>query len=208
MPRLSKEAHKEYRQYLRMEDGLGDLFDSVREYVSINNNYKWYCSVDIMQVRKCFPQACAKLSETVETFPISGSSPVHLFGGVVFNFNISTHFHRDHKDDTLCLVLVLMDEKCEGGELCLYEPGLVIKARPGDMVIFRSAEVSHFNMHFKGTRASLVFTTDSDFRRWLERRNGWNGHENFSGSFVEGINNDAIEGDESSNSEDKLSDGE
>ena len=43
-----------------------------------------------------------------------------------------------------------------GGELCLAEPGLVIRLRNGDGVIFRSSQITHFNLPFKGKRFSAM----------------------------------------------------
>lgn len=40
MPRLSKEAHSDYPQFLTMKDGLEDVFEYMREYVSTPVLYK------------------------------------------------------------------------------------------------------------------------------------------------------------------------
>ena len=62
---------------------------------------------------------------------------------------------RDTGDEDICLVLVLSD--CVGGELCLKVPGVVLKMIMGDVVSFKSGEISHFNLHYMGKRVSLVF---------------------------------------------------
>jgi hypothetical protein len=62
---------------------------------------------------------------------------------------------------------------CTGGELCLFEPGIVLDLHHGDAVIFASAAISHFNLHYKGYRASLVFHSDKSGLEWHKDRNGW-----------------------------------
>ena len=53
------------------------------------------------------------------------------------------------------------------------EPGIRLELKNGDLVLFRSRELSHFNLHFKGKRASIVFHSDSAGRGWVMDRNGW-----------------------------------
>lgn len=124
-------------------------------------------------MERLFPKIYKELSMSVEKMPVDGWSPVQPFAGLVINFNVTTRLHRDHKDDKICLVMVIKDDNCVGGELCFYEPGLVMKLRSGDIVIFRSSGISHFNLHFKGKRISLVFSSDADILRWLANSNGW-----------------------------------
>lgn len=108
----------------------------------------------------------------VEILPCHQNSPAYPFGGFVVNFNVSTLIHRDWKDLNLCMVIVI-SEDCVGGELALLEPGLVLDLQNGDMVLFPSGKISHFNMHYIGKRASLVFHSDSSSQSWIKDRNGW-----------------------------------
>ncbi|KAF8869528.1 hypothetical protein CPB84DRAFT_1755006 [Gymnopilus junonius] len=96
---------------------------------------------------------------------------VYPFGSYVLNVNVSTRIHRDTGDQHICLVLVISD--CVGGELVFKEPGLVLDLKNGDVVIFASKDISHFNQHFVGKRASLVFHTDSCSKGWVKDANGW-----------------------------------
>lgn len=83
-----------------------------------------------------------------------------------------TRAHRDHKDDTICVVLEFSD--CEGGEIVLFEPGVVIKLGEGRGCIFTSAITTHFNLDYVGERTSLVFSTDKDGKGWVDgNRGGW-----------------------------------
>lgn len=117
------------------------------------------------------PESYETLSFLIEALPNCDTSPVHPFSGFVLNVNVSTRIHRDWGDEDICLVLVLSD--CVGGELCLMEPGVVLNVKTGGVVIFKSSEISHFNLHYSGKRASMVFHTDRAARSWAKDRNGW-----------------------------------
>jgi len=94
------------------------------------------------------------------------------FGGFVVNLNVCTRIHRDPEDLRFCVVLVL-SESCRGGDLCFQELGLRLSLRNGDMVVFQSHALSHFNLHFQGKRASVVLHTDRAGLQWIDTRNGW-----------------------------------
>jgi hypothetical protein len=85
--------------------------------------------------------------------------------------NVMTRAHRDAKDQGYCLVMPLGD--FEKGDLCLYEPGFVIPLAPGDVIVFASREITHFNLHYKGERASFVFHTDMEMEKFQENYNHW-----------------------------------
>jgi hypothetical protein len=98
----------------------------------------------------------------------------HPFAGVVVNFCVSCNGHRDWIDKLLCVVIPFGD--WEGGELVLYELGLVIKLKPGDILIFPSCHITHFNLHFSGLRGSLVLHSDIQGDKWVKNLNGWSKH--------------------------------
>ena len=89
----------------------------------------------------------------------------------MINFNVATKIHRD-KDRCICVVLVV-SEDCSGGDLCLEELGIRFSLINGDLVAFPSQNISHFNTHFSGMRASIVFHTDADSESWISCRNHW-----------------------------------
>lgn len=78
----------------------------------------------------------------------------HVITGYVANINVTTKVRRDPNDKDICLVIVISSE-CEGGILCLMEPGLVLALRNSDAVVFPSCNISHFNQHYKGLQYSL-----------------------------------------------------
>lgn len=61
----------------------------------------------------------------------------------------------------------------------MMEPGLVIPLHCGDLIVFLSSAVTHFNLHYKGQRASLVLQTDREMKKWREGRNGWKDNSTF-----------------------------
>ena len=110
------------------------------------------------------------LSQYVDMLPCNDTSPVYPFTGFVLNINVTTLAHRDPEDERLCLLLIISD--CEGGELCFLEPGFVFALKLGDVIVFPSTKLTHFNTHFSGYRVSLVLHSDKHFRRWVEDNNG------------------------------------
>ena len=91
---------------------------------------------------------------------------------MVINLNAATLAHRDCKDQGLCVVIAIGD--FQGGELCLYEPGLVVPLRPGDIIVFPSTRITHFNIHYSGCRASIVLHTDREIDKWTNgQQNSW-----------------------------------
>jgi len=123
-------------------------------------------------LEELLPDSYKTLSYLIEALPNCDTSPVHPFSGFVLNVNVSLCIHRNWGDEDICLVLVLSD--CVGGELCLLEPGVVLKSNTGDIIIFKSADISHFNFHYTSKRASLVLHTDKAARSCAKDKNGWN----------------------------------
>lgn len=106
-----------------------------------------------------------------DILPGKQSSPVYPYGGLVVNINICTRAHRDMKDRTWCVVLPV--GTFTGGDLCFLEPGLVLELHPGDLLVFPSRHITHFNLHFVGKRVSMVLHSDRDSEQWIQDRNGW-----------------------------------
>lgn len=96
------------------------------------------------------------------------------FVGIVVNFCVSTDGHRDWSDKCLCVVIPF--GLWDGGEIVLHELGVVIKMKSGDILVFPSWKITHFNLHFKGLRGSFVFHSDNQGDKWVEDYNGWHGH--------------------------------
>ncbi|EPS96417.1 hypothetical protein FOMPIDRAFT_1130348, partial [Fomitopsis schrenkii] len=130
------------------------------------------------QVAHMLPSEYEHLSATASLLPDNCASAVRPFVGLVINLNVSTLAHRDAKDDSICLVLAIGD--FDGGELCLYEPGLLVPLRHGDFVVFPSCSVTHFNLCYTGQPASIVLHTDREMVKWrAEDRNGWKNNMDF-----------------------------
>jgi hypothetical protein len=109
-----------------------------------------------------------------DSLPFNDAPEARPFTGIVVNFCVSTDGHRDTTDILLCVVIPF--GRWEGGELVLHELGLVLKLHPGDVVVFPSGKITHFNLHFTGERGSVVLHSDGRGDRWLNNRNGWGNH--------------------------------
>jgi hypothetical protein len=55
------------------------------------------------------------------------------------------------------------------------EPGLGIELWNGDAVVFCSNKITHFNLDYKGKRASFVLHSDKAGLAWSKNSNGWKG---------------------------------
>ena len=124
------------------------------------------------EIQRLLPQEFRDLSLDAESLPGNVHPIAYPFLSVVVNLNVTTLGHRDSKDKGFCVVIAIGD--FENGELCLYEPGLVVPLRPGHFIIFPSARITHFNIHYSGCRASIVLHTDGEIDKWTHgQRNGW-----------------------------------
>ena len=81
----------------------------------------------------------------------------------MLNLSVETEGHRDAKDFELCTVVPV--GSWVGGDLVLYELGLVLDLASCDVAAFRSADITHFNLDLQGYRASVVLHTDRDLLR-------------------------------------------
>jgi hypothetical protein len=181
IPRTSNELKEHCEEYALLKDALQPIFEWQANVVNIYSLFLLHILlIDLYygKLQAVLPEEFKILSQFAETLPCSGDSPVYPFGGFILNLNISTRIHRDWKDLLICLVIVFSD--CEGGDLAFMEPGIVFSLNNGDMIIFPSSKISHFNLHFKGKRASLVFHSDNAVQKWIDSRNGWESNVSFS----------------------------
>lgn len=123
------------------------------------------------------PAECKVIGEFANLLPSEEFCPANPFSSMVINLNICSDGHRDSMDNKICLVIPFSE--CEGGELAHYEQGLVIKLKSGCGLIFTSATTTHFNLHFKGKRSSMVFSSDKRAESWIKDRNGWQNNVTF-----------------------------
>lgn len=126
----------------------------------------------LLQVKAHLPKEYEILSQYAEVLPAGSFCPAYPFTSFIINFNVSTKLHRDWNDMEFCVVLVVSEDACEGGDLCFMEPGIRLQMKNGDIVMFRSQKITHFNMHVKGMRTSIVFHSDVAGKDWVNNRNG------------------------------------
>ena len=153
---------------------MDEILENVLIWQSIEvclGSFYLHCINFFKQLKSLLPEAHENLSNFVDCLPGNESPMAHPFSGFVLNINVSTRIHRDWNDKDICIVIPISD--CEGGELVLMELGLVLDLKNGDMVIFRSGELSHFNLHYRGKRASLVLHSDRSGDSWVDNRNNW-----------------------------------
>ncbi|KAJ4484259.1 hypothetical protein C8J55DRAFT_510158 [Lentinula edodes] len=111
------------------------------------------------------------LEGEIDIVPLYDSTPGRPFRSIVINLNCATLAHKDQQDQKGCIVLVI--SSCSGGELCFFEPKLVLEMFNGDFVAFPSRRYTHFNLHYQGIRSSLVLHSDKDGESYKKDGNGW-----------------------------------
>ncbi|KAJ7075365.1 hypothetical protein C8R43DRAFT_1054194, partial [Mycena crocata] len=139
------------------------------------NSAKWALLAEayhrFLRANRILPEDYQELSIYVEHLPLDASSPAYPFGGFVLNISACTWAHRDKGDKRLCLVVPFGSFK--GGQLCLFETGFSFDLQLGDVLIFPSADLTHFNLHFQGQRGTLVLHSDRQGDGWVRDRHGW-----------------------------------
>lgn len=60
----------------------------------------------------------------------------------------------------------------------------MIRMKSLDTLIFTSHQISHFNLHYVGERASLVLHSDREGDAWVRDRNGWGSNVYMSTVFL------------------------
>ena len=157
IPHASETIRKDPTSYHALDTALTDICAYVHDLVA---NY--------------LPMEYQNIKVFVDVLPLNDNPTAYPFPGFVLNLQVSTDGHLDSGDDTICVVIPFGD--WTGGAIVLYEAGLVLDLSAGDVLIFPSYKITHFNLHFAGVRCSLVMHSDKHGSSWVEHRNGWQGH--------------------------------
>jgi hypothetical protein len=148
--------------------------DNPERFQSITDILQDVCKIVCDVLQKHLPDAFDRLRVFCEILPLNQMPATYPFPGFVLNIQVCTEAHVDANDDTICVVIPF--GPYEGGELVLYEAGLVLEIQEGDILIFPSYCLTHFNLHFTGVRGSVVMHSDKAVTTWNANRNGWNRH--------------------------------
>lgn len=172
LPYMSLDTRKHENVYNNMGNILGGVFEWITSQVSFPGHPRALFTESLDKIQGVLPNEYQNLSLHADSLPGNAHTIAYPFLSVVVNLNVATLGHRDSKDKGLCVVIVIGD--FENGELCLYEPGLVVPLRSGDFLVFPSARITHYNVHYSGCRASIVLHTDREIDKWTnQQRNGW-----------------------------------
>lgn len=180
LPYMSLDTRKHESVYHNM----GNIFRGVFEWIDNQVRFQDIPSVvsgllSSHKIRGVLPEEYHNLSLHADSLPGNVHTIGYPFLSVVVNLNAATLAHRDRKDKGLCVVIAIGN--FENGELCLYEPGLVVPLCSGDIIVFPSARITHYNTHYSGCRASIVLHTDVEIDKWTHgQRNGWQDNLYFS----------------------------
>jgi hypothetical protein len=143
------------------------------EYEALINALRDICGYIETILSKHLPKEYHSLRVLLEQLPLADRPTTYPFGGFVLNIQVCTEGHVDEADESLCLVIPFGEY--QGGDLVLWEPGLVLDLKQGDFILFPSSKITHFNLHFTGFRGSVVMHSDRELRSWADK-NGWDQH--------------------------------
>ncbi|KAK6966850.1 hypothetical protein R3P38DRAFT_3511953, partial [Favolaschia claudopus] len=118
-----------------------------------------------IHIKKFLPEEYSRIEIYASRLPLNERSPAYPFGGYVINLRVCTEGHQDDIDHEMCVSV--------GGEIALFEEGLVFRTRQWDALIFHSRDSTHFNLHVKGTRISIVLQSNKHGKKWVENKNNW-----------------------------------
>jgi hypothetical protein len=172
-PSKGSRGKKKVNHSQRLPHPSESIRNQPAEYEALVETLKDLCDYIGTLLGKHLPEEYDSIQLLLEDLPLQDRPPTYPFGGFVLNIQVCTNGHVDEFDDTICLVIPFGDY--EGGGLVLWEPGLVIDLRQGDLIFFPSSKITHFNLHFSGFRGSLVMHTDKELKSWFNK-NGWDKH--------------------------------
>jgi hypothetical protein len=157
IPYFSEVWKKDPQMAAALDDAIADICEYVHTLVATH-----------------LPQEYVEIKAFVDVLPLNHSCTTYPFASFVINIQAVTKAHLDAEDKVLCVVIPF--GSWEGGQLVLHEAGVVLDLVMGDVVIFLSGRLTHFNLDFKGRRCSLVMFTDRHGDEWVKNRNGWAHH--------------------------------
>lgn len=173
LPHYGHQVNEDLDKFELLHNTLKPLMGVVREKVSIFGAV-YTSDTDLLKLKRVLPKEYKLLDGFADSLMMNEDSTAHPLRGFVLNFRACTFAHRDTGDYLICIMIP--SGEFEGGELCLFEPGMVLRLSSWDMFIFRSVDITHFNLHFSSIRASLVLHTDREAADYVKDYNGWFEH--------------------------------
>ncbi|KAK7019275.1 hypothetical protein R3P38DRAFT_3319350 [Favolaschia claudopus] len=171
---IAKKGVSRVNRSQRVPKASREMIDEPEESALTAEFIELIMTVIEIHIKKLLPEEYSRIEVYASRLPLNERSPAYPFGGYVINFRGCTEGHQDDIDDEMCVVISWCPPgKSVGGEIALFEEGLVIRTRQWDAVIFHSCDSTHFNLHVKGTRISIVLQSDKHGKKWVENKNNW-----------------------------------
>jgi hypothetical protein len=138
-----------------------------------DNKKSWKCMSNLLG------EVAPRTYKRFQRFPLPGKLKrfCGAWAGCVVNVGrnknpVRTKAHRDVKEGKHGYSCLCACGDYEGGEVILYELGVVIELKPGDMLIFPDGLIHHANRPVTGTRYSLVAFTRGNMLAYWEKKFG------------------------------------
>jgi hypothetical protein len=157
IPYFSEVWRKDPRMAAAVDDALEDIGRCVETLVQTH-----------------LPDQFSEIKTFLHVLPLNHNCTTYPFSSWCINIQVATEGHLDNEDKIICVTIPFGDFK--HGQLVFYEAGIVVDLVMGDIIIFPSGRLTHFNLDYEGTRCSLVLFTDKQGDEWVKSRNGWAHH--------------------------------
>jgi hypothetical protein len=157
LPYFSEAIKKNPEVFQILENSIDDICNYVHHIISTHG-----------------PSEYEEIKAFVDVLPLNHYPKTYPFASFVLNVQGSAVAHKDAGDKIWCVTIPF--GQFSGGSLVLHEPGIVIERGIGDVMIFPSSNLTHFNLDFKGVRGSMILFSDRHGDDWVRFRNGWNEH--------------------------------
>jgi hypothetical protein len=149
-----------------------EMVEHLSEYISLTEGLESYFHFVDGLTKRYLPKKHRRLAEGLSSvLPLQSQCPFHPHSSCVANIDAMSSPHYDSKDSCSCILCPFGE--FEGGELVLWELGLIIKLRPFDILDFMSKNIFHFNLWYSGKRGSLVLQTDGSNPDYHKNHNNW-----------------------------------
>lgn len=126
-------------------------------------------------MKRFYPEKYKKMIEGYAScLPFMTVNPFHPFTSCTVNVNARSGPHKD-LNDAFKSCNTANFGFFSGGELVLWECGLIIRTGVLELITFYSALILHANLDYDGFRGSLVLHTEKEGENKYAQRdnNGW-----------------------------------
>eukprot|EP01117_Protostelium_nocturnum_P019441 TRINITY_DN8434_c0_g1_i1.p1 TRINITY_DN8434_c0_g1~~TRINITY_DN8434_c0_g1_i1.p1 ORF type:complete len:337 (-),score=32.69 TRINITY_DN8434_c0_g1_i1:7-1017(-) len=133
----------------------------IKEFIRV---MKPICNYIEALLKEYFPEEFSILNAI--KLPNECFKPGGIYPGFAMNKEVGTIPHIDSGDLKHGLCAVISFGEFVGGDLCMFETKTVFPFLRGQIIIFRSTNLHHWNKQYTGNRNSIVLFCDNNVQTW------------------------------------------